>query len=102
MPRECRAPDDPRTKLYNSAAWQRTRKTRLDMDGHVCRSCGAPARSVHHAPLSVLDLIAQGIDPLDVSTCLTLCARCHGRADGAQAPRPPSEQRAPEKHPGLR
>jgi hypothetical protein len=79
-----RAPNDPRTLVYNSRAWRRTSRLVRERDGHECRDCHADANTAHHDP-PLLELLALGLDPFDPDYCLTLCRTCHGRRDGARA-----------------
>lgn len=85
MPRENRPQGDPRTRLYNSAAWKRTRRTVLDRDGHECVRCHQEANSVHHIT-PMVELLRLGRDPLDESECVTMCRSCHGLADSPIKP----------------
>lgn len=81
---------DPRKKVYNSAAWRYgTRPAVLERDGYRCK-CGAEATSVHHWPLSCLELMARGLDPLDPAYCVSRCAECHGREDARKKERKPN------------
>lgn len=90
MPYESRGPGDVLTKLYHSAAWQRCREQRLDMDGHRCVVCGTPTRSVHHKPPGARELIRLGLDPCEPAYCESLCRSCHGAADTKRKPKPPN------------
>lgn len=100
MPRENRPAGDPRTRLYNSRAWQRTAAAVYARENETCQKCGAhPVRSAHHVP-SLEAVIARGADPLDPDTCANLCKRCHGAADGVRA-HTMSQTRPSERHPGL-
>lgn len=63
-------------QLYmQSEAWKELRQKIIELDGHSCRKCGASATlEVHHKTYARL-----GNEDLD--DLVTLCARCHGRAD---------------------
>lgn len=70
----------PSRRLYATAAWKRTRAEVLTRDNHECQGCGTPNKlSVHH--LEPADTCP---DPLDPANLLTLCRRCHTRADNAR------------------
>jgi 5-methylcytosine-specific restriction endonuclease McrA len=64
-------------RLYKTAAWRKTRELVLERDGHLCQNCGRTA------PLSVHHVIPaeRAADPLDPGNLITLCRRCHNRAD---------------------
>jgi 5-methylcytosine-specific restriction endonuclease McrA len=82
VPYQSRPPGDPLSRLYASAAWKRCRVATLDRDDHQCIDCGAGANSVHHRPYGAIELLAMGEDTCDPAWCVSLCASCHGAADG--------------------
>jgi 5-methylcytosine-specific restriction endonuclease McrA len=64
----------------SSAAYQRARARVIERDG-ACVRCGATERlSAHHVVPAV-----ECEDPTDEANMLTLCLRCHGRADGGRS-----------------
>jgi hypothetical protein len=87
MPYESRPRGDPRTRLYNSAAWRRTREAVLYRDAYSCTICGAPAVSVHH----IVDIMLGGAW-LDPGNLRSLCTECHGHMNdrGARYTGPPA------------
>lgn len=88
--------DDPRNKLYNSAAWKRTRRAVLTRDNYACVKCGRAANTVHHI-IEVIELIKQGRDPLNPDECESLCAECHGSEDGRRNGSVPVERPKPNR-----
>ncbi len=65
-----------RRAVYNSSAWQKTRRVIRERDGE-CAECGQKENlTVHH----VIDL-EDGGRPLDPTNLVTLCRPCHGRTD---------------------
>jgi 5-methylcytosine-specific restriction endonuclease McrA len=60
----------------DKAAWQRTRAAVRRRDGNACTVCGATERlSVHH----IVPARQGGSD--EQENLVTLCRRCHGRAE---------------------
>jgi 5-methylcytosine-specific restriction endonuclease McrA len=58
--------------------WKTTRALVRERDGHTCRACGATSGlSAHHR----IPARYGGSDELD--NLVTLCSRCHARADAA-------------------
>lgn len=68
-------PGDPR----NTTAWQRTRHAVRERDNHTCQHCGNHRRlSAHHIhPTNNPNHPAFW----DMTNLITLCPRCHHRAD---------------------
>jgi 5-methylcytosine-specific restriction endonuclease McrA len=64
--------------VRNSSAWQRVRAVAKARDGHACQHCGGSrgGLSVHH----IVSLARGGTNELE--NLVTLCARCHARAEG--------------------
>jgi len=72
---------------YQSAAWQRKRKQRLDHDNHTCQGCGItasqlaelgwPALQVHHKNAGPPDYRYPSFGNEQLSDLLTLCSLCH-------------------------
>jgi 5-methylcytosine-specific restriction protein A len=69
----------PRNRIYDSAAWKRTRKIVFARDGHVCAHCGREGNIVDH-----INGVLNG-NPFDPDGCQVLCHRCSGAKDGARA-----------------
>jgi 5-methylcytosine-specific restriction endonuclease McrA len=76
--------------------WKRLRASILDRDGGVCQirlpGCTGLATEVDH--------IRPGDDHSE-SNLRAACQSCNQRANIATRPRPPSEKRPRERHPGL-
>ncbi len=86
----------PEVRMDRGPNWAEVRRQVRERDGFRCRSCGAPEREdrehdVHHLrpfrefgyrPGENENYVAAN----DPSNLVTLCRRCHWRADGAQAP----------------
>jgi len=62
------------------AHWRRVRVETLERDGWRCRRCGGPANTVHLDPR-----LRNHHDLATPKDCVSLCASCHGRLDGARA-----------------
>jgi 5-methylcytosine-specific restriction endonuclease McrA len=61
--------------ILDFAEWRRVRARVIERDGGQCVRCGSTERlTVHHTSYAA---------PLDPSTCVTLCARCHGSESGS-------------------
>jgi len=64
----------PQIRFWTSPEWRRVRAEVIRRDGDECRRCGSRERlTVHHETYAA---------PLDPTTCVTLCARCHGSESG--------------------
>ena len=75
----CARPARQGASLYDSARWQKLRAIVRARDG-ACVRCGTTANlSVHH--------IDGDWRNNTMSNLVTLCRRCHGRADGGKAAR---------------
>ncbi len=61
-------------RYIHSAAWRNKAKDRLDLDGHKCQVCGCEATDVHHL---TYDRFAKE----DMSDIVSLCRRCHEKAE---------------------
>jgi len=64
---------DERSIFYQSAAWNRLRRTVLRRDGYRCRRCQSP--SITGSALTTHHIRADGAD--DPANLITLCAPCH-------------------------
>ena len=69
------------TKEYNSAKWERKRKSILRRDGYMCRECKrygrrVPATTVHH--IKHADEFPELFYSDD--NLISLCASCHNKA----------------------
>ena len=73
-----------RRRIYRDARWAQARAVAIANADHRCEECGQPddigsPLTVHHA--------AGYSNPYDPDGLEVLCARCHGRRDGAKARR---------------
>jgi len=72
---------------YQSAAWQRKRRQRLEHDRHTCQGCGITAHQladlgwatlqVHHKNAGPPDYRYPSFGNEQLSDLLTLCSLCH-------------------------
>jgi 5-methylcytosine-specific restriction endonuclease McrA len=97
MPRESRPPGDPRSKVYNAARWQVTKRIVHARDGDTCVKCGKHVAGRdricdHKRPL--LEIIAEGGDPFDPNECQTLCGSCSGTKDAPRSSKGKGKTRA--------
>ena len=76
--------DKDRTKFYNSVAWRRAKRMRLEIDHYLCQKCltekcnVVPADVVHHIkPLQKCPEMGLVIDNL-----ISLCHDCHNKIHG--------------------
>ena len=85
---EQRRANDPhrstRRTIYRDTRWKHARDIAIANADHRCEECGQPddigsPLTVHHA--------AGYSNPYDPDGLEVLCARCHGRRDGAKARR---------------
>lgn len=64
-------------KVYDSAAWKRLRRLKLESVNWLCERCGQPAQIVHHK----MRITAGNVDDLNVTLNLdnleALCQNCH-------------------------
>lgn len=75
-------------KVYNTQAWRRVCALVKKRDGYRCRKCGRASRERGGtARLTVQHVRSERMYPylaLEPSNLITLCDRCHGRADGGR------------------
>lgn len=78
-------------KSYQSREWKvHQRKRVYERDGYRCRKCGAAGKQIGgRATLSLQHLIAEQVLAMrgrraEDHELITLCLRCHGRADGGR------------------
>ena len=61
-------------RYIHSGAWREKANARLGMDGYVCRVCGGRATDVHH-------LTYERFGHEDLGDLVSLCRRCHSKAE---------------------
>lgn len=72
--------DNPEYDRYiHSVAWRDTANRRLDQDSHVCQVCGGDATDVHH-------LTYDRFGHEDMNDLVSLCRRCHEKAEALYDP----------------
>lgn len=62
------------TSYIHSNEWRQKANKRLDLDGHICQVCGAPATEVHH--MTYDNFMAEPMEDL-----VSLCKACHEKAE---------------------
>lgn len=66
-------------EFYNSSAWQKQRKYKMQQENYRCARCGGVAEDVHHK----ITLTEQNVNDLNVSLDLDnlecVCRRCHNK-----------------------
>lgn len=67
-------------KYIHSAAWREKADQRLNADGHICCVCGKEATDVHH-------LTYDRFGHEDMSDLVSLCRRCHHKAEELYDPK---------------
>lgn len=66
-------------RYIHSAAWRRKADARLEIDGHICQVCGGEASDVHH-------LTYDRFGNEDMNDLVSLCRRCHEKAEDLYDP----------------
>lgn len=66
-------------RYIHSAAWRKKADERMEMDRHICQVCGKPASDVHH-----LNYAHFGCE--EMSDLVSLCRRCHSKAEEIYSP----------------
>ena len=61
-------------RYIHSTAWRNTANRRLEQDNHVCQVCGCDATDVHH-------LTYDRFGHEDMNDMVSLCRRCHVKAE---------------------
>lgn len=66
-------------RYIHSQEWRSKANQRLVIDGHVCQACGGEATEVHH-------LTYERFKNEDMSDLVSLCRRCHQKAEDIYDP----------------